>query len=139
MATHIRPAHTHTAAAWTARSRTLLVVLAGAVPVLLVAQVYLAGLFLMGGEDSRDAHIGLGYALTAFPLLLGLIAVAARAPRRYWLALAGLFAAMLVQSALPGLPADGGAGLARALHPLNAFLVIGLAVGQLRVALHLER
>jgi hypothetical protein len=102
---------------------------------LLVVQVYLAGAFLMGGaEGTQDAHVGLGRMLQFYPVVLVLVGLLAHMPRRFWIGLAALWVALMVQAWLPLLESTGAAGLLRALHPLNGFFVIGLSVNVLRLA-----
>jgi hypothetical protein len=116
------------------RARTALVVLAALVPVLLLLQVDLAGLFLMGGQDVRMAHVGLGRMLQFFPVLLAATAFLAQMPRRFWLALGALWVVLIVQAWLPLLTAADATGWIRAIHPINGFLLLGLSVQVLRLA-----
>ena len=117
-------------------ARTLLAVVATVIPVALFLQVYLAGLFLMGGggEDARAIHVGLGRALQFYPLLLVIVALFARVPRPFWLMLGAFWLAAIVQAWLPLLDAEDAAGLVRALHPLNGFFLLGFGFGLTRFA-----
>ena len=117
-------------------ARTLLAVLTTAIPVALVAQVYLAGLFLMGGggEDARAIHVGLGRALQFYPLLLLVVGLFARVPRPFWFMLGAFWTAAIVQAWLPLLDAEDAAGWVRALHPLNGFFLLGFGFGLMRFA-----
>jgi hypothetical protein len=92
----------------------------------LIVQVFLAGVGLfVTGDDSFALHRGLGYLLSLVPILVLVLAFAARAPRGIvWFA-AGLAIAAFVQSILPVLR-DSLPYIA-ALHPVNALLIVGLS------------
>jgi hypothetical protein len=122
-----------------ARARAVLFALAALLPVLLLVQVYLAGLFLMGGEDVRQAHIGLGRGLQFYPVLLLLVGLLAQMPRTFWLYFIVLWVAMIAQAWIPLLTAAGGSGLVRALHPLNGFFLFGMSVQLIRTIARVRR
>src|SRR6266571_3553470 len=92
----------------------------------LIVQVFLAGVGLfVTGDDSFAPHRVLGYLLSLVPILVLLLAFAARAPRGIvWFA-AGLAVAAFVQSILPGL--RDSMPLIAALHPVNALLIVWLS------------
>ena len=117
-------------------ARTLLAILATVIPVALFVQVYLAGLFLMGGggEDARAIHVGLGRALQFYPLLLLAVGVFAGVPRPFWFMFGAFWVAAIVQAWLPLLDAENAAGWVRALHPLNGFFLLGFGFGLTRFA-----
>jgi peptidoglycan/LPS O-acetylase OafA/YrhL len=99
-------------------------------------QVYLAGLFLMGGggEDARMMHVGLGRMLQFYPVLPLIAGLFAQLPRRFWAMFVALWIAVIVQAWLPLLSATDGAGWVRAVHPLNGFFLIGISVQLTRFA-----
>lgn len=91
----------------------------------IVIQVFLAGLFLFAGS-TREWHINFGYLLELPPLLLLVLAWPARIGRsNLWLAV-GLAVDVFVQSSLPYFKGD--LPIVAALHPVNALLVLWLAV-----------
>ncbi|TMB82716.1 MAG: hypothetical protein E6J39_08130 [Chloroflexi bacterium] len=92
----------------------------------LIVQVFLAGVGLfVTTPDSFGLHRGLGYILSLAPILIVLLALGARAPRRtIWLTV-GLAVAAFVQSVLPELRSS--LPLVAALHPVNALLIVWLS------------
>lgn len=102
---------------------------------LLLAQVYLAGLFLMGGVDTLPAHEGLGWSLTYYPFITLIVAAVARMPRAFWLSYAVLFVAVHTQPFLTFASTSDGLGWVRALHPMNAMLLVILSYQQARMAM----
>ena len=100
---------------------------------LIVLQVYLAGVFLMWDGEALDAHRALGWLLTYVPFLTLVLAFPAKMPPRFWVSFGVMFAAIHAQPFLALVPADDGLGWVRALHPVNAMLVLGLAFQQARL------
>ena len=94
----------------------------------LVVQVWLAGSAIpqLGGKGSFETHRDFGYLIGLFSLILVIAAIVARAGRRRILQAAALLGLYVVQSSLPYL--DPGLPAAAALHPVNAVLMIGIAV-----------
>jgi hypothetical protein len=119
--------------------RTVLALLTPTIPALLLVQIYLAGLFLMGGVEARDAHVTVGRLLLVYPVALLVVALIARMPRRFCFALAAFWVAALVQGLLPQLSSGDATGWLRALHPLNGFFLVGLAVQLTRAAWSVAR
>ena len=96
--------------------RTLIALLTTSIPALLLVQIYLAGLFLMGGVEARDAHVTLGRLLVVVPVLLLVPGIAAGMPRRFWLALGAFWVVAFIQGMLPQLsPADAAGWLRRCI------------------------
>jgi hypothetical protein len=106
-------------------------VLASVVLAAIVAQPFLIGLFLFGAVDTSDLHASVGYTLFEFgvPLLL-IAALLARLPRTEMLLTLALMVDLVVQEILVNLR-DASSVLA-ALHPLNAFALLLLAVTVVR-------
>ena len=98
------------------------VVLAG-----IVAQPFLIGLFLFGAVHNADLHAIVGYTLFEFgaPLVL-IAALLARLPRREMLLTLLLIVDIFVQIVLVNL--RDSAPVLAALHPLNAFALLLVAV-----------
>jgi hypothetical protein len=97
----------------------------------IVAQPFLIGLFLFGAVHSSDLHATVGYTLFEFgvPLLL-IAALLARLPRNEMLLTLALMVDIVVQEFLVNLR-DTSSVLA-ALHPLNAFVLLLVAVTLVR-------
>ena len=93
----------------------------------IVAQPFLIGLFLFGAVDDANLHTIVGYTLFEFgiPLLL-ISALLARLPRREMLLTLLLMFDIFVQILLVNLRDD--APVLAALHPLNAFALLLVAV-----------
>jgi len=101
-----------------------------------VYQVFLAGMFLFAG-GTRTSHIDFGYLLELVPLIVLVLAFAARAGRRLTV-LSGLLAVdVIVQASLPYF--KDSAAVVAALHPVNALLVLWLSVTLAREAIALAR
>jgi hypothetical protein len=97
----------------------------------IVAQPFLIGLFLFGAVHSSGLHATVGYTLFEFgvPLLL-IAALLARLPRNEMLLTLVLMVDIVVQEILVNLR-DSSSVLA-ALHPLNAFVLLLVAVTLVR-------
>jgi hypothetical protein len=79
-------------------------------------------------EDSFGAHIGFGYLVVLGGLLTFIFALAARVGRPRVLYALGIFGLLILQVLLAW---TGGAvpAVFGALHPLNAFVILGATVG----------
>lgn len=97
----------------------------------IVAQPLLIGLFLFGAVQNADLHAAVGYSLVegGLPLLL-ITAVLARLPRKEMLLTVLLMVDLFVQVLLVNLR-DTSSVLA-ALHPLNAFALLLIAISVVR-------
>jgi hypothetical protein len=104
----------------------------------IVAQPFLIGLYLFGAVGGPDLHAAVGYSLFEFgiPLLL-ITALLARLPKRAMILTLLLMLDIFVQVLLVNLR-DTSSVLA-ALHPLNAFALLLLAVTVVRTDLSLLR
>ena len=93
----------------------------------IVVQPFLIGLFLFGAVDNADLHTIVGYTLFEFgaPLLL-ITALLAHLPRREKLLTGLLIVDIFVQIVLVNL--RDSAPVLAALHPLNAFALLLIAV-----------
>lgn len=97
----------------------------------IVAQPFLIGLFLFGAVHNSDLHTAVGYSLFEFgiPLLL-ITGLLARLPKREMLLTLLLMADIFLQIVLVNLR-DTSSVLA-ALHPLNAFALLLIAITVVR-------
>jgi len=98
----------------------------------IVAQPFLIGLFLFGAVHNSDLHTAVGYSLFEFgiPLLL-ITALLARLPKKEMLFTLLLMADIFLQIVLVNLR-DTSSVLA-ALHPLNAFALLLIAITVVRL------
>ena len=112
--------------------RAALAVVAGLFAVLILVQVFLAGLGVFDDPESFVTHRNFGYLIGWFTVLMLVLAIAGRAGRR----LIGLAALSLVQMALQSvfvvlrtdMPAIA------ALHPVNGVLLLLVVVTVAREA-----
>jgi hypothetical protein len=97
----------------------------------IVAQPFLIGLFLFGAVQNAELHAAVGYTLLEFgiPLLL-IAAVLARLPKNEMLLTLLLIIDIVLQVLLVNLR-DTSSVLA-ALHPLNAFALLLIAITVVR-------
>jgi hypothetical protein len=106
-------------------ARTAYPVVAGLFVTCAVIQVFLAGLGVFDDPEAFVTHRNFGYLFGWLTLVLLVIALVGRMPRRY----VGLAVLILVlfslQSVFVALRQDMPA--AAALHPLNGFLILGVA------------
>jgi uncharacterized membrane protein len=109
--------------------RTVHGVMAWAVVVAIVVQVFLAGLAVaqLGGTGSFITHVDVGRIFGVVFLALVITAVLARTGGRRIRQAAGLLGLFVVQSFLPYAD-DAGLSFAAALHPVNALVMFGLAI-----------
>jgi hypothetical protein len=102
-----------------------------------LVQAFLAGTALaqLGGTGDFGAHISFGYSVMGLLALAVLVtALIGRVPRSQVGLSVGLFVLYIVQTALPN--ARSTAPIIAALHPVNAMLLLGLAIA---VALRARR
>jgi Family of unknown function (DUF6220) len=76
-------------------------------------------------DDGWGMHIGVGYLVVLSGLLFVLIALAARTGKRRTLSTLGLFGLMILQVLLAWIGEE--VPFIGILHPINAFLILGLA------------
>ncbi|HEY8177788.1 MAG TPA: DUF6220 domain-containing protein [Candidatus Limnocylindria bacterium] len=107
----------------------------------IVVQIFLAGLGLPGlGGGGMQTHIDFGYTLSLAPIVPLILAWPARAGRRTIVMCAVLLVITFVQTLLPSAAAGrGDIPWIAALHPINAFIVLGLGIAVARRALALAR
>lgn len=104
----------------------------------IVAQIFLAGLGLPGlGGGGMQTHIDFGYTLSLAPIVPLVLSWPARAGRETIVMCAVLLVLTFVQTLLPG--ARDGMPWVAALHPITAFIVLGLGIMVARRALALAR
>lgn len=103
-----------------------------------VAQILLAGFGIPGlGGQGMQTHIDLGYTLSLVPIVPLVLSWPARAGRQTIVMCAVLLVLTFVQTILP-LARDDMPWIS-ALHPLNAFIVLGLGIAVARRAIALAR
>lgn len=98
----------------------------------IVIQVFLAGLGVFDDPRSFVTHREFGYLIGMFTLVLLILALIARSPRRVTGLSVVLLAQFALQSVLVALRAD--MPVLAALHPVNGFLILLVAVVVTRVA-----
>jgi hypothetical protein len=89
-----------------------------------VVQFFLAGLYVFGGS-SIDSHQVLGFILSAGALLLIVLALVGRLPRKTALLTVLLLGLTILQSVLVNVDIDE----VGALHPVNALVIAFVAYG----------
>ena len=105
--------------AWTAYA-----VVAGIFALGGLLQVFLAGLGVFAGPTNFATHRDVGYTLSLLPLVLLILALVGRMPRRYAGLALLLGIQMVLQSVFVALRAD--VPTIAALHPVNGVLMIGI-------------
>jgi hypothetical protein len=107
----------------------------------IIVQIFLAGLGLPGlGGAGMDDHIQFGYWLSLAPILPLILSWPARAGRQTIVMCAVLLVITFVQTLLPSAAAGrGDIPWIAALHPVNAFIVLGLGIAVARRAIMLAR
>ena len=107
----------------------------------IVVQIFLAGLGLPGlGGGGMQTHIDFGYTLSLAPIVPLILSWPARAGRRTIVMCAVLLVITFVQTLLPSAAAGrGDIPWIAALHPVNAFIVLGLGIAVTRRAIALAR
>lgn len=98
----------------------------------LLIQVFLAGLGVFESSSKFGTHAGWGYMLGLIPLVLLVLAGAGQLGQRQVLYGAGLFGMFIVQSMLVAFRSS--APVVAALHPVNGFLLLLVAVAMAREA-----
>lgn len=94
-----------------------------------VVQAFLAGIAIpeLGGNSDYSTHIGVGYSVPGLLALIVLLtAVVARLGRNQIALSALLIVLYVVQTSLPLF--DQSSPVIAALHPANAFLLLGVAI-----------
>jgi hypothetical protein len=102
----------------------------------LVVQVFLAGLGVFDSPTRFAIHRDVGYMLELLPLVMLVAAVLGRLGRRFVVLSAAIFGLFLLQSVFIAFRAD--APTIAALHPVNGFLIVLLAVVVARDARAIE-
>jgi hypothetical protein len=92
----------------------------------LLYQVFLAGMGVFSGAAAFTQHRDFGYLLTALPFVLIVTALVGRFGRWHVIAAAVMFVQFFLQSILV-LQRDSVPAIA-ALHPVNGFLILLIAV-----------
>ena len=107
----------------------------------IIVQIFLAGLGLPGlGGGGMDDHIQFGYWLSLAPIIPLILSWPARAGRQTIVMCAVLLVITFVQTLLPSAAAGrGDIPWIAALHPVNAFIVLGLGIAVTRRAIMLAR
>lgn len=106
-----------------------------------VVQILLAGWGVVGlGGQGMDTHMQFGYWLSLAPVIPLVLAWPARAGRQTIVMCAALLVITFVQTLLPS-TAPGRANIPwiAALHPITAFVVLGLGIMVARRAIALVR
>jgi len=93
----------------------------------LVVQVFLAGLGVFEGAARFATHRDVGYSLSLFPIVLLVLAAVGRMGRRQIALAAVMFLLFLLQSVLVQVFRSS-APFVAALHPVNGFLILLLAI-----------
>ncbi len=103
-----------------------------------VVQIFLAGFGIprLGGQGMQT-HIDFGYTLSLAPIVPLVLSWPARAGRETIVMCAVLLVLTFVQTLLPG--ARDGMPWVAALHPITAFIVLGLGIMVARRAISLAR
>ncbi len=107
-------------------ARTVYLVVAVAFVVGLAAQVFLAGLGVFDSPTAFVTHRDVGYALSFLPILLLIIGLVGGLGRRMAILAAVIFGLFLLQSVFVAMR-DSSPAIA-ALHPVNGFLIVLLAI-----------
>ncbi len=107
-------------------ARTVYLVVAVAFVVGLAVQVFLAGLGVFESPTAFVTHRDTGYVLSIFPILLLVVGVVGGLGRRLTILAAVIFGLFLLQSVFVAM--RGSSPTIAALHPVNGFLIVLLAV-----------
>ena len=107
----------------------------------IAVQIFLAGWGIAGlGGQGMNSHIQFGYWLSLAPVIPLILSWPARAGRRTTVLWAVLLVITFVQTLLPSAAAGrGDIPLIAALHPITAFIVLGLGIALARRAVDLAR
>lgn len=107
-------------------ARPIHVVVAWLYVIGLLFQVFLAGMGVFDGASAFVTHRDTGYALTALPVVLAITALVGRFGRWHVIAAVVMFGQFILQSVLV-FQRDSVPAIA-ALHPVNGFLILLIAV-----------
>ena len=107
-------------------ARTIHVVVAVLFVAALLGQVFLAGLGVFSSPASFADHRDFGYMLTAVPILLLVTGLAGGVGRRTAILTVVVFGQFILQSVLVAMRTSAPA--VAALHPVNGFLILLLAI-----------
>jgi hypothetical protein len=102
--------------------------------VALIVQVFLAGQAIanLGGNNDFSTHADFGYTIGIIQLVVLILAIVARLPRRDIGIAAGILVLYIVQTLLP--PLKSVSPVIAAVHPLNAMILFTLSVWYARHA-----
>jgi len=98
----------------------------------LVIQVFLAGLGVFESATKFQTHAGWGFMIGLIPIVLLVLAGAGQLGQRQVLYAAALFGLFIVQSILVAMRSS--APVVAALHPVNGFLILFVAIAMAREA-----
>jgi hypothetical protein len=102
--------------------------LAWLVPVVVLVQAFLAGMFVFGQSQFRATHIEVGYSIAGLIVFAFLVSLVFTRPDRLQVGLVVLVVVVyFVQTLLP-VAARSGLPVVAALHPVNAFVLFGLGL-----------
>jgi uncharacterized protein DUF6220 len=96
----------------------------------LLAQVFLAGLAVFESPARFIVHRDVGYMLSVIPIVLLILAAVGRLGRRQVGLAALMFVLFLLQSV--SVAVRGSTPVVAALHPVNGFLILLVAIGVAR-------
>ena len=99
---------------------------AGLLAVGAIVQVFLAGLGVFDDPSAFITHRDFGYMLSLLPIVMAVLALVGGLPRRFAGLSALLFVLFILQSVF--VAARESSPAIAALHPLNGFLILGLAI-----------
>ena len=135
MSTSAQVATTRSVGGFTTGVRYALVVVAGLFVIAVVAQIFLAGLMLFESSGYRNNHVDFGHMIGPLAYLLPILGLIGRIG---WQRIIHAFATAVIYQIQAILPIID-AGFIAALHPLNAFLVLGAALALIQSVLGLIR
>lgn len=113
-------------------ARPVHLVVAGLLVIGLFVQVFLAGMGVFSSATEFETHRQFGYTLTLLPVILIVTSIVGRFGRWEAIAAAVMFGQFILQSVLV-LQRESNPAIA-ALHPVNGFLVLLIAVWLVRDA-----
>jgi cytochrome bd-type quinol oxidase subunit 1 len=105
----------------------------------LLLQFFFAGLSIFVGPTCWETHVAFGRGFVVTTALLVLLALAGRLPRRQIVMTAIFILLHVLQILLIELPGRLGAFAVSALHPVNAAVMLGLAIVLARRAWKITR
>ena len=112
--------------------RRIHLVVAWAFVAALIIQVFLAGLGVFESASKFETHAGWGFMIGLIPIVLLVLAGAGQLGQRQILYGAAIFGLFIVQSILVAMRSS--APVVAALHPVNGFLILFVAVAMAREA-----